>query len=127
LAKDRVSQGINLHSVIPSFDRVIRSAIGPGWRDRRDPDFWFGVILLVAIAIRVSILVQPLDWLISGFINDDFFYYAGTAWNLAHGYGSSCDYGVTTHNGFHPLYMLLLLGAVSLGAGKIEVQIVLLH
>jgi hypothetical protein len=119
LVKDRVSQGINLLSIIPSIDRFLRWAIGPGWQDRRHPDFWFGLILLIAISIRASMLMQPLDWLISGFINDDFFYYAGTAWNLAHGYGSSCDYGLTTHNGFHPLYMLLLLGAVSLGAGKI--------
>jgi hypothetical protein len=42
---------------------------------------------------------------------DDTFYYFKTAWNLAHGLGSSFD-GLNVTNGYHPLWMALLLPIV---------------
>jgi len=103
----------------PSLSPIAERLLGPGWADRRDPDFWFAVILLAGLLIRLYVLTRPLDWIISGFVSDDFFYYAGTAWNIAEGFGSSVDSGLTRHNGYHPLFLLMLLVPAALGVGKV--------
>jgi len=50
------------------------------------------------------------------FLEDDFFYYAKIAVNIAAGRGSTFD-GVTPTNGYHPLYFLVLLPAAWVRGG----------
>lgn len=101
-----------------ALHRIPTLVAGPGWRNHRDPDFWFGVILVAALVLRLAFLALPLDRLITIFVDDDFFYYANTAWNIAAGHGSSFDGGITTHNGYHPLFMVLILAGATAGLGK---------
>jgi len=91
---------------------------GDSWRNPKHPDFWLLVILVFGAGIRLWYLTKPLDWFISFFIADDCFYYLNTAYNIVHGFGSSFDAGLSQHNGFHPLFMVLLLIPASLGVGK---------
>lgn len=76
-------------------------------------------ILLGGLGFRLFYLLHSFDWLVSFFPADDFFYYVTTAFNIAHGSGSSCDGGLTIHNGFHPLYLVLLWIPAVLGVGKV--------
>lgn len=92
--------------------------LGPRWRDPRHPDLWLLVLLLATLALRVLLLVQPLPWVVSMLTADDFFYYAQTAFHVAHGHGSTADGGLTTHNGYHPLFLWLLVTGFALGLSK---------
>ncbi len=47
---------------------------------------------------------------------DDAFYYLQIAWNIAHGRGST--FGTTPTNGYHPLYLLVLVPLAKLSATK---------
>lgn len=49
-----------------------------------------------------------MQWLISNTIPDDSFYYFETARNIIHGCGSSFDC-INPANGYHPLWMLIIL------------------
>ncbi len=102
--------------------RLPERVLGEGWRDRRDPDFWFGVVLVVGLLLRGLVLTLPLDRLLAIVVADDYFYYLSTAWNIAAGHGSSVDYGVTVHNGYHPLFMVSLWVAAAAGLGKIALM-----
>ncbi|HID08358.1 MAG TPA: hypothetical protein EYP10_14555, partial [Armatimonadetes bacterium] len=51
---------------------------------------------------------QPMGYIIERFTPDDVFYYLKTAMNIAQGHGSTFD-GVNRTNGYHPLWMLLLV------------------
>ena len=84
----------------------------------RRPAFWLGVILCAGAAYRLLFLLRPLDWVVSVCTADDYYYYLSTAWNVAHGHGSSADGGLTRHNGYQPLFLALLLPATALGATK---------
>lgn len=72
----------------------------------RSPSVW-----LVAVAALVGlwlVFVMPVDWLIVNVVADDCFYYLTIARNIAWGNGSTFD-GVIQTNGYHPLFMLLLI------------------
>jgi hypothetical protein len=84
-----------------------------------EPRSWAALLVVASVAYRASCLLRPFDWIVAFFTADDFYYYTQTAWNLAHGHGSSVDGGFTSHNGYHPLYVWLLVPAYALGAGKV--------
>lgn len=69
----------------------------------------FGVILaVVALLVNIYIALQPQAYLLQWFSNDDAFYYFKVAQNVAAGLGSTFD-GVNLSNGYHPLWMLVLV------------------
>lgn len=82
------------------------------------PEISLAILIAASIVYRISYLLRPFDWLCGFFTADDFYYYTQTAWNVAHGFGSSCDAGLTHHNGYHPLFMWLIVPAFWLGANK---------
>lgn len=92
--------------------------LGPEWRDPRRPTLWMILIVVAALAFRVLFIAQPLPWLVSMMTADDFYYYAGTAHHIAAGHGSTIDGGLTEHNGYHPLFLWLLVPGFALGIGK---------
>lgn len=73
------------------------------------------------------IVVQPVDQLVAKVTPDDAYYYFQTARQIVHGQGASLD-GIHYTNGFHPLWLALILplgflsrngmvhGALALGA-----------
>jgi len=78
------------------------------------------VLVLVAAAIRISIALCDESTLITKTVSDDAFYYFQIARNTASGAGITFD-GVEPANGFHPLWLLLLLPVyVLFGNGLIE-------
>jgi hypothetical protein len=65
------------------------------------------IALLAFVALRGIYLVAPLEVLVGRF-EDDAFYYFQVARNLARGAGPTFD-GIHATNGFHPLWMALLV------------------
>ncbi len=76
----------------------------------------FALAVLVYGAVCVSLLRQPLVWLL-GYVADDAFYYLQIARHLAAGQGSTFD-GLNPTNGYHPGWMLLMTGCARLVPGK---------
>jgi len=78
-------------------------------KKRTDP---YLIVLLLAMIpalwVRVRLATAPFQKLVATFLSDDAFYYFGIARNILAGNGASFD-GVIPTNGFHPLYMLVLL------------------
>ncbi|NQU07695.1 MAG: glycosyltransferase family 39 protein [Candidatus Abyssubacteria bacterium] len=65
-------------------------------------------LVLAAAAVRIAIALCDESTLITKTLSDDAFYYFQIARNAASGNGVSFD-GVEPANGFHPLWLLLLL------------------
>jgi hypothetical protein len=86
--------------------------------DFRQPEAWLLLLCVLALGLRLLLLLQPLPWFVSMMMADDFFYYAQTAYNVAHGAGSTLDGGLTRHNGYQPLFLSLLVTGFLLGLGK---------
>ena len=83
------------------------------------PRSWLFLLLVVGLFYRVAYMLRPFDWLVAFFTSDDFYYYTATARYIALGHGSTVDGGITFHNGYHPLFVALLIPAFFLGAGKV--------
>lgn len=66
------------------------------------------VILIAAFGIRLAIAWAPFEWLIRTVLGDDPFYYFTIARNFVSEHGFSFD-TVEPTNGFHPLWMFLIL------------------
>lgn len=65
-------------------------------------------VLALAAGLQVAIISAPIGFLVTNVLPDDAFYYFEIARNLAAGNGSTFD-GSSPTNGYHPLWMLLLL------------------
>ena len=75
-------------------------------------------IVLISTIINLIISWSPLQFLLMHIIPDDAFYYFKIANNIIIGKGASFD-GIHPTNGFHPLWMLLLLPIFKLVTNKI--------
>ena len=83
-------------------------------RGRRSACLALVVLLAVAAFLRVAVAWGDLTVLVRDATPDDAYYYFQIAHRLASGQGASLD-GETPTNGFHPLWLLLLLpGAATL-------------
>jgi hypothetical protein len=65
-------------------------------------------LLLVGLVGRLAIAWAPFEWLLRHVICDDAFYYFTIARNVVQGHGFTFDRLAET-NGFHPLWMVLIL------------------
>ncbi len=76
--------------------------------------FWKGdrkYFLLIAIFVilpHIAVAIAPVDTMLNWFNTDDAFYYYKVAQNIVAGKGITFD-GLGLTNGFHPLWMLVLL------------------
>ncbi|NMC47577.1 MAG: hypothetical protein GYA52_12200 [Chloroflexi bacterium] len=74
----------------------------------------FEILLLVIIlALHAYVAFSPPARLLNWFKTDDAFYYFTTARNIAEGRGITFD-GLSTTNGFHPLWMAICVPVFSL-------------
>ncbi len=71
------------------------------------PGFSKALVAAFGVWYITLVLVIPRDLVLNGLL-DDSFYYLHTARNIVAGLGSSFD-GVEATNGYHPLWMILLL------------------
>lgn len=67
----------------------------------------YGIIVL-ALIIQLLLVTQTLDFLVSNLLPDDAFYYFEIARHIVVGEGSTFD-GINPTNGYHPLWMAVLL------------------
>jgi hypothetical protein len=67
-----------------------------------------GAIMLPGLIFRFYLAAKPLNVLFLKFLPDDAFYYFTIARNIVQGHGSTLD-GFTLTNGYHPLWMALIL------------------
>lgn len=63
---------------------------------------------LTSLTIKMVDVWQPIESLLNLHVVDDFFYYLQVATNIAQGGSSSLD-GINPTNGFHPLFMAVLV------------------
>jgi len=90
---------------------------------RAQPSRWVRVCLLAllgtTLAIRLVVALADYRSLIAlDIYQDDAFYYFKTAQNIVGGRGVTFD-GVTATNGFHPLYLALLLPIMAASGGDL--------
>lgn len=85
--------------------------------DNLPPAIALGAII-VGLAFRAYVIALPTETLTARYLSDDYFYYLNVAYNIAHGRGSTFD-GLTTTNGYQPLFLVCLVAAFLLGAGKL--------
>ncbi len=64
--------------------------------------------MVVGVALRLFCATRSLDTLLTQFLPDDAFYYFRIARNSIQGFGSTFD-GINFTNGYHPLWMTILL------------------
>lgn len=76
--------------------------------------------VILGVAFRVYVVSLPAETLTARYLADDYFYYLNVASNIAQGRGSSFDGGLTTTNGYQPLFLWFLTGAFVLGADKAD-------
>jgi hypothetical protein len=78
-------------------------------------------LILAGFLCALVLAWSPVDHTIGRFIYDDMFYYLNVAENLAAGNGSSFD-GVTSTNGYHPLWMAITTGLALVFSGDMLVH-----
>jgi hypothetical protein len=70
---------------------------------------WLPFLVIGAgFALSLALALAPFNVLLRNTIPDDSFYYLQIARNIVHGFGSSFD-GQTLANGYHPLWLLMLI------------------
>jgi hypothetical protein len=79
---------------------------------KTDNYFQLAIVLLVLIP-HLFIIFGPQSIVLTWFNTDDAFYYFKTAQNIVEGQGVTFD-GIARTNGFHPLWMILLLPVFTL-------------
>lgn len=66
------------------------------------------IIIALAAVVQIFLITRPIEFLLINILPDDAFYYFEIARNIAAGVGSTFD-GLTATNGYHPLWMLILV------------------
>ena len=80
---------------------------------------WPGLLVIaIAAAAQLFLITRPLDFLLTHILPDDAFYYFEIARNIALGLGSTFD-GFSMTNGYHPLWMLILVPIFSIFGGDV--------
>ena len=80
---------------------------------------WPGLLIIaIASAAQLFLITRPLDFLLTHILPDDAFYYFEIAHNIALGLGSTFD-GFSMTNGYHPLWMLILVPIFSIFGGDV--------
>lgn len=94
--------------------------------NKRNKFVFFTIIILYSL-VHLYIALSPRSSMMNWFRIDDAFYYFQVARNILTGQGVSFD-GINPGNGFHPLWMLLILPvfAISGGLDFVPLRIIIL-
>ena len=65
-------------------------------------------VIAVGFAVSLALALAPFDFLLRNLLQDDSFYYFQIARNISQGLGSTFD-GINMTNGYHPLWLLILV------------------
>lgn len=65
-------------------------------------------VIILTTSLQIFLITRPLGFLLANLLPDDAFYYFQIARNIIAGAGSTFD-GFNLTNGYHPLWMLILL------------------
>lgn len=88
---------------------------------------WLPILVILAgFSASLYLAFSSLSFLISNTIPDDSFYYFQIARNITEGLGSTFD-GVNPTNGYHPLWMLVLLPLYALFSQPIVLDVAPIH
>ncbi len=79
-------------------------------------------IAIAAGATILKLLFVWKGWAEGSLVADDAYYYFVIARNIAHGLGSTFD-GLSATNGYHPLWMMLLVPIFALKSGSIWIPV----
>ncbi|HVV39398.1 MAG TPA: hypothetical protein VHD31_03725 [Candidatus Paceibacterota bacterium] len=81
---------------------------------------WLSFLLIaLALLAQVFLITRSFSFLLTNVLPDDAFYYFQIAHNIALGLGSTFD-GVNATNGYHPLWMVILVGIYKVwGSGAV--------
>ena len=90
----------------------------------KHPQFTFWLLLIVGVAVRLGIILLPLEILFSRWGSDDLFYYTQIAGHVADNGFFSFD-GVVPTNGFQPLFLFALIPLGGFLLGKIHASLVI--
>jgi hypothetical protein len=71
------------------------------------------LLAIILLILHLPVIFSPVNYLLTWFNTDDAFYYFVPARNVAAGQGFTFD-GIARTNGFHPLWMLILVPIFSL-------------
>ncbi len=80
------------------------------------------VLIGLGLAARLYLVVQPIEVLVARYAADDAFYYFTIARHIALGHGPTFD-GLYPTNGFHPLYLILLVPIYLLSPENLELNV----
>ncbi len=84
----------------------------PLQKNKKDSYFIISLILLILVS-QAFVIFAHQNIVLNWFTTDDAFYYFKTAQNIAEGQGVTFD-GIARTNGFHPLWMVLLVPVFTL-------------
>ena len=73
------------------------------------------MLFILVIGLHAYAIFAPANSLMNWYTSDDGFYYFKTAQNISEGFGITFD-RIAPTNGFHPLWMLLLVSHFQSGA-----------
>src|SRR5262245_6288868 len=85
----------------------------------RLPALTASAVIGLGLAFRFRVSALSTETLTARYLADDYFYYLNVAHNIAEGHGSTFDAGLTSTNGYQPLFLWLLVTAFVLGATKV--------
>lgn len=83
---------------------------------------WFLIVAVPALIAVMVIVAAPVTWLVTNVIPDDGFYYFKIARNIVAGAGSTFD-GVEITNGYHPLWMVIILPFFALFSDEVAMRL----
>ncbi len=88
---------------------------------------WLPLIVVgMGFCASLALALAPLNFLLLNTIPDDSFYYFQIARNIVHGLGSTFD-GINLTNGYHPLWMLLLLPIFAYFSSPVVMDVAPIH
>lgn len=86
---------------------------------------WYALSILTlggaGLVMRLAMAWAPMSWQINHILPDDAFYYFQIARNIADGHNATFD-GHTVTNGYHPLWMAMLVPAFRVFDGETAVR-----
>ncbi|MDP3645612.1 MAG: hypothetical protein Q8R25_00800 [bacterium] len=84
------------------------------------------LVILIGFCASLALALAPFNFLLANTVPDDSFYYFQIARNIVHGLGSTFD-GINMTNGYHPLWMLILVPIFSYFSTAVVVDVAPIH